>query len=149
MAAAAGCDAGTSCVGCEIPEFTVSGGDAQPHAPAVQGPFRNPAPEVVELSVAEITSRASPARSSAAPGEDQGTDGATASSLVEPDGKSVREGTRRDLPGQAPAVPAPATLAFVPAIVDDCAPVAVGFFLTVGGDLEGERLVVLELRAGV
>jgi hypothetical protein len=34
-------------------------------------------------------------------------------------------------------------------MADDGIPQAVGFVLVVGGDLEGERLVVLELRPAV
>jgi hypothetical protein len=50
MAAAAGCDAGTSCAGCEIPEFTVSGGDAAPQQPvAVQVAVGTRAQEAVDL----------------------------------------------------------------------------------------------------
>ena len=64
-------------------------------------------------------------------------------------GEGVHERARGDLPGEAPAVLAPAALAFLAAVVDDGVPVAVGFFLGVGGDLEGEGLGVLERGAAV
>src|SRR5687768_15191126 len=51
---------------------------------------------------------------------------------------------RRDLPGDAPLVLAPAALAFLTAIVDDGVPVAIGLFLIVGSDLEREGFVMLE-----
>src|ERR1700704_6068412 len=56
---------------------------------------------------------------------------------------------RGDLPGEAPAVLAPAARAFLAAIADNPVPVAVRLRLIVGGDLEGERLAVLERRAAV
>src|SRR5205807_9467335 len=49
----------------------------------------------------------------------------------------------------APAIFAPAALAFLAAIADDGVPVAVGFFLRVGRNLERKRLVVPELRPAV
>src|SRR5688572_28282043 len=61
----------------------------------------------------------------------------------------IGERARGDLPRQSPAVLAPATGAFLSAIADDRIPVAVGLFLIVRGDLEGERLALLELRAAV
>ncbi len=64
-------------------------------------------------------------------------------------GKRVGEGARGDLPGEAPAVFAPAAGTFLAAVVDDGVPVAVGFFLGVGGDLEGEGLGVFECGAAV
>ena len=54
---------------------------------------------------------------------------------------------RRDLPGDAPLVLAPAARALLAAVADDGVPVAVGLLLVVGGDLEREGLVVLERRA--
>src|SRR5207248_10077061 len=54
-----------------------------------------------------------------------------------------------DLPGEAPAVLAPTTLAFLPPIVDDRVPVAVRLFLIVRCDLEREGLAVPERRAAV
>src|SRR5204862_384759 len=59
------------------------------------------------------------------------------------------EGARGDLPGEAPFVAAPTALAFLPAVVDDGIPVAVGFFLIVGGNLERKRLAVGKERAAV
>ena len=56
---------------------------------------------------------------------------------------------RGDLPGEAPAVLAPAALAFLAAIADDRVPVAVRLFLIVRRDLEGKGLAVLERRAAV
>src|SRR5262249_21613800 len=44
--------------------------------------------------------------------------------------------SRRDLPGDAPLVLAPAALALLATIANDRAPVAVGLPLIVGGDLE-------------
>src|SRR5262249_13846758 len=54
-----------------------------------------------------------------------------------------------DLPRQSPAVLAPAARAFLTAVADDGAPVAVRFLLVVGGDLEGKRLGLLEHRPAV
>src|SRR5438128_355421 len=61
--------------------------------------------------------------------------------------RSQRAG--RDLPGEAPAVLAPAALALLAAVADDRVPVAVRLFLSVRGDLERKGLAVLELRAAV
>src|SRR6186713_1784718 len=61
----------------------------------------------------------------------------------------IDQHTRGDLPGETPAVLAPAALAFLAAIADDRVPVAICLFLIVCGDLEGKRLAVLELRAAV
>src|ERR671911_464468 len=58
-------------------------------------------------------------------------------------GKCIGQHTRGDLPAHAPFVLAPAALAFLPAIADDCVPVAVGLFLIVGRDLERKGLAVL------
>src|SRR6185503_10210791 len=63
--------------------------------------------------------------------------------------KRVDQRARGDLPREAPAVLAPAALAFLAAIADDRVPVAVGLFLIVRRDLEGKRFGVLELRAAV
>src|SRR5258708_6927940 len=57
--------------------------------------------------------------------------------------------TRGDLPGEAPAVPAPTALAFGAAIADDRVPVTVRLFLIFRRDLEGKGLGVLERRAAV
>ena len=59
-------------------------------------------------------------------------------------GHRLGQGARRDLPGNAPLVLAPAAFAFLAAIADDGVPVAVGLLLIVGGDLEGKRLAVRE-----
>src|SRR5439155_7596948 len=56
---------------------------------------------------------------------------------------------RSDLPGEAPAVLAPAALALLASVADDRVTVAVRFLLVVCCDLEGERLAVLERRAAV
>src|SRR3989475_11351768 len=61
----------------------------------------------------------------------------------------VGQRARGDLPGEAPAVLAPTARAFLAAIADNRIPVAVRLRLIVRGDLEGERLAVLELRAAV
>src|SRR5262249_35610336 len=65
-------------------------------------------------------------------------------SVVPPDTQSPGQHARRDLPGEAPLVFAPAALALLAAITDDGVPVAVGLLLIVGGDLEREGFVVLE-----
>lgn len=57
--------------------------------------------------------------------------------------------TRRDLPGQPPAVLAPAALAFLAAVADDGVPQAIRFLLIVRRNLKRKRLVVLEDRAAV
>src|SRR5262245_62408607 len=49
----------------------------------------------------------------------------------------VGQDARRDLPGQAPAVLAPAAIALLAAVLDDRVPVAVRLVLVVRGDLEG------------
>src|SRR3546814_17994093 len=56
---------------------------------------------------------------------------------------------RRDLPRDAPLVFAPAARALLAAIADDSVPVAVGLLLIVGGDLERESFVMLELGTAV
>src|SRR5262249_13647226 len=58
----------------------------------------------------------------------------------------LRQYARRDLPGDAPFVFAPAACALLPAIADDGVPIAIGLFLIVGGDLEREGFVMLEHR---
>src|ERR1700704_2116211 len=64
-------------------------------------------------------------------------------------GKRLDQHARRDLPGNAPLVFAPAACALLPAIADDGVPVAVGFLLIVGGDLEREGFVVFECGTAV
>ena len=51
---------------------------------------------------------------------------------------------RRDLPGDAPLVLAPAARALLATIADDGVPVTVGLLLIVGGDLKREGFVMLE-----
>src|SRR5205823_878135 len=63
--------------------------------------------------------------------------------------KRVGERARGDLPGESPAVHAPAALTLLAAIADDRVPVAVRLFLIICGDLEGEGFAVLEFRAAV
>jgi hypothetical protein len=55
--------------------------------------------------------------------------------------KRLGEHARSDLPGEAPAVPAPPALTFLATIADDRVPVAVRLFLIVRCDLEGKGLV--------
>src|SRR5574337_309027 len=64
-------------------------------------------------------------------------------------GDGLHQRDRRDLPRQAPLVLAPSALALLAAVADDGVPVAVGFGLVGGGDLERERLAVLEGRPAV
>src|ERR1700704_1237282 len=61
----------------------------------------------------------------------------------------LRQHARRDLPGDAPFVLAPAARTLLAAIADDGVPVAVGLLLIVGGDLKREGFVVLEHGAAV
>src|SRR5262249_17890040 len=56
---------------------------------------------------------------------------------------------RRDLPGEAPAVLAPAASALLAAVADDGVPVTVGLFLVLGQDHEADRLVRLEIRPAI
>src|SRR5205085_6760195 len=51
---------------------------------------------------------------------------------------------RRDLPGDAPFVLAPAACALLACIADNGVPVTVGLLLIVGGDLKREGFVMLE-----
>ncbi len=51
---------------------------------------------------------------------------------------------RRDLPGEAPAILAPAAAALLTAIAYDRVPVTIGVFLVFGQDHEADRLVWLE-----
>jgi len=61
----------------------------------------------------------------------------------------VRQHARRDLPGDSPAVFAPAAVAFLAAVADDGFPVAIRFRLSVRRDLEGEGLGLFELRPAI
>src|SRR5712672_3761268 len=56
---------------------------------------------------------------------------------------------RRDLPGDAPLVLAPAARTLLASIADNCVPVAVGLLLIIGGDLKRESLVMLERGTAV
>jgi len=69
--------------------------------------------------------------------------------LLASGGHGLRERSRRDLPGDTPAIFAPAALALLPAVADDGVPVAIRFFLIVRCDLEGERLRRLERRTTI
>src|SRR5436190_11138583 len=64
-------------------------------------------------------------------------------------GVGFEQYARRDLPGKAPAVLAPAAGAFFTAVGRDRVPVAVGFRLVLGDDHEAHRLVRLEIRSAV
>src|SRR6185503_11310945 len=72
----------------------------------------------------------------------EGTLGFTA-----PSRKRIGERARGDLPGEAPAVLTPTTLAFGTAITDDRVPVSVRLFLILRRDLEGKGFAVPERRA--
>src|ERR1700760_896762 len=61
----------------------------------------------------------------------------------------LHQHARRDLPGNAPFVLAPAACAFLPAIADDGVPIAIGLLLIVGGDLEREGFAMLERGTAV
>src|SRR6267154_713030 len=56
---------------------------------------------------------------------------------------------RRDLPGDAPLVLAPAARALLASIADNSVPVAVGLLLIIGGDLKRESFVMLERGTAV
>src|SRR5690606_14658801 len=55
-------------------------------------------------------------------------------------GDALKQNAWRDLPGNAPAVLAPAAGALLPAIADEGVPVAVRLLLVLGDHLEGEGL---------
>src|SRR5205823_1873987 len=61
----------------------------------------------------------------------------------------LHQHARRDLPGDAPLVFAPAACTLLAAIAEDGVPVPVGLLLIVGGDLEGKGFVMLERRSAV
>src|SRR5512132_2603452 len=69
--------------------------------------------------------------------------------LVSTRGKRIGQRARGDLPGEAPAIPAPTALTLLTAVADDRVPVAVGLFLVFGRDLEGKGLTVLERRSPI
>src|SRR6266700_1465471 len=61
----------------------------------------------------------------------------------------LHQHARRDLPGDAPLVLAPAARTLLASIADNGVPVAVGLLLIIGGDLERESFVMLERGAAV
>src|SRR5437588_3816640 len=61
----------------------------------------------------------------------------------------LHQHARRDLPGDAPLVFAPAARALLAAIADDGVPIAVGLGLIVGGDLEREGFAMFERGTAV
>ena len=61
----------------------------------------------------------------------------------------LQQCSRRDLPGEPPPVSAPATRAFLPAVVDDRVPIPVGLGLVVGQHHEADGLVRNEVRSTV
>src|SRR5262245_9043756 len=63
--------------------------------------------------------------------------------------KRVSQHARRDLPGNSPLVFAPPARALLPAVTDNCVPVAVRLVLTLGRDLEREGFIVLEYRTTI
>src|SRR5207342_2016385 len=64
-------------------------------------------------------------------------------------GREFDQQARRDLPGKAPSVLAPAAHALFAAIFGDGVPQPVGLFLVVGQDDEAHGLVRLEVRPAV
>src|SRR5882724_12458151 len=64
-------------------------------------------------------------------------------------GHRAGEGAGRDLPGQSPAILAPAAGAFLATIANDGIPVAIGLLLGVSGDLKGKGLAVCKLRSAI
>src|SRR3954468_8982314 len=64
-------------------------------------------------------------------------------------GRRLQQHARRDLPGEAPAILAPAAGALLAAVAHDRFPVTVGLFLVVGQDHEADRLVRLEVRPAI
>ena len=73
----------------------------------------------------------------------------SASRFFTVNGQRLGQHAWRDLPGDAPPILAPAACALFTAIADDRVPVAVSITLIFRGDLERERLVVLEHRAAI
>src|SRR3979490_1170320 len=61
----------------------------------------------------------------------------------------LRQHARRDLPGDAPLVLAPAAATLLADIADNGVPVAVGLLLIIGGDLKRESFVMLERGTAV
>src|SRR5688572_25579585 len=64
-------------------------------------------------------------------------------------GYRLHQGYRRDLPGKAPFVLAPAALALLAAVADDRVPVAIRLGLIGGCDLKREGFVVLERGSAI
>src|SRR4249920_1789385 len=64
-------------------------------------------------------------------------------------GYRSRQSDRRNLPGQAPFVLAPAAGILFAAVADDGVPVTIRFGLVSGCDLKGECFVVLERGAAI
>src|SRR6267154_4354042 len=61
----------------------------------------------------------------------------------------LHQHARRDLPGDAPLVLAPAACTLLASIADNGVPVAVGLLLIIGGDLKRESFVMLERGTAV
>src|ERR1700716_204023 len=61
----------------------------------------------------------------------------------------LHQHARRDLPGDAPLVLAPAARTLLASIADNGVPVAVGLLLIIGGDLKRESFVMLERGTAV
>src|SRR5437016_7871961 len=64
-------------------------------------------------------------------------------------GYRLGQGGRRNLPGQAPFVLAPAARALLTAVGDERVPVSIRFGLVSGCDLKRERFVMLKFRSAV
>src|SRR6266849_6099521 len=69
--------------------------------------------------------------------------------FIAADRQRLGQHARRDLPGDAPLVFAPAARTLLAAIADDGVPVAVGLGLIVGGDLEREGFAMFERGTAV
>src|SRR3979490_717559 len=61
----------------------------------------------------------------------------------------LHQHARRDLPGDAPLVLAPAARTLLASIADNGVPVAVGLLLIIGGDLKRESFVMLQRGTAV
>src|SRR3979411_1043860 len=61
----------------------------------------------------------------------------------------LRQHARRDLPGDAPLVLAPAARTLLASIADNGVPEAAGLLLCIGGDLKRESFVMLERGTAV
>src|SRR5882762_10895627 len=69
--------------------------------------------------------------------------------FIAADRQRLRQHARRDLPGDAPFVLAPAARALLASIADNGVPVAVGLLLVIGGDLKRESFGMLERGTAV